>query len=39
MIEQHEIIFSFENNLKNNKATYSKLIELYHILNTLDQQR
>ena len=39
MIEQQELIFSFEKNLNNSKYTYCKLIELYHILNTLDQQR
>lgn len=39
MIEQQEIIFSFEKNLNNDKATYSKLIELYHILNALDQKK
>ncbi len=39
MMEQHEIIFSFEKNLNNDKYTYSKLIELYHTLNALDKQR
>lgn len=39
MTEQHEIIFSFEKNLNNNIATYSKLIELYHTLNALEQQK
>ncbi len=39
MIEQHELIFSFEKNLNNSKYTYCKLIELYHTLNSLDQQR
>ena len=39
MTEQHEIIFSFEKNLNNNIDTYSKLIELYHTLNALEQQK
>lgn len=39
MIEQQELIFSFEKNLNNSKYTYCKLIELYHTLNSLDQQR
>ncbi len=39
MNEQHEIIFSFDKNLNNNKYTYNKLIELYNTLNALDQQR
>lgn len=39
MMEQQEFIFSFEKNLNNNKYTYSKLIELYHTLNSLNQQR
>lgn len=39
MIKQQEIVFSFEKNLNNNKYTYSKLIELYHTLNTLNQQK
>ena len=38
MIEQREIIFSFNKNLNNNKETYSKLIELYHILDSLENQ-
>lgn len=39
MIEQQEFIFSFEKNLNNSKYTYCKLIELYHTLNSLDQQK
>lgn len=39
MIEQHEVIFSFEENLNNDIATYNSLIGLYHILNGLEQQK
>jgi len=39
MVEQQQIIFSFDKNLYNDKYTYVKLIELYHTLNTLEQQR
>lgn len=39
MIEQQEVIFTFEKNLNNNKYSYDKLIELYHTLNALNQQK
>lgn len=38
MEEQHDVIFSFDKNLNNNKDTYSKIIELYHKLNNLEHQ-
>ncbi len=34
---QDEIVFAFEKNLGNDKYTYTKLIELYHMLDSHDQ--
>lgn len=38
MSEKNEFIFFFEKNLNNNKYTYTKLIELYHTLNFLNEE-
>lgn len=38
MSEQCEIVFAFDKNLNENRYTYIKLIELYHILNSCNHQ-
>lgn len=39
MHEKHEIIFSFERNLNNDEYTYTRLIQLYHTLDSHRQKR
>ena len=38
MDEKHETVFSFDKNLNNDRITYNKLIELYHVLNSLEHR-
>lgn len=39
MNEKKEYIFIFDKNLDNSKYTYARLIELYHVLNSLNQEK
>ena len=38
MVNQEKVIFSFEKNLQNAVPSYKKLIEMFHLLNSVQMK-